>query len=85
MKIFFAMPTIDTLDALGDATTTIWTKILTTNHAKDIPNKCPRYTTDMPKISKICAQIRPKKCPNLAKIMANISPRYALDTLDAKI
>ena len=52
------MPKIDTLDALGDAITTI----LTTN-LPDMPKICYRYDQDVPKISKICAQICPKKCP----------------------
>ena len=42
------MPKIDTLDALGDAITKILATILTTDHAKDMPNKCPRYAIDMP-------------------------------------
>ena len=51
------MPKIDTLDALGDAITTI----LTTN-LQNIRKICQIYAQDMPNISKICAQISPKKC-----------------------
>ena len=37
LRNFEKMPTIDTLDALGDAMTTILTTILTTNLAQDMP------------------------------------------------
>ena len=38
LRNFEKMPTIDTLDALGDA----MTSILTTNLAQDMPKICPR-------------------------------------------
>ena len=67
------MPKNDTLDALGDAITTILTINL-----PDMPKICHRYTQDMPKISKICAQM-PMICLNCAKDMLNMYRQYAQD------
>ena len=57
---FEKMPTIDTLDALGDVMTTILTTILTTNLAQE-----------MPQIIDICPFV-----PKFAKDMQKICQRY---------
>ena len=63
---FKDMLKIDTLDALGDAITTIFTMILTTNHlpnkCQDIQQICPKYPKFVPKLDQRNAHNMPKLC-----------------------
>ena len=71
------MPKIDTLDALGNAMTIIFIKILTTNHATDMSNKCPINAQLMPQICPRYPYCVPKLVRRNAHYMPKLCQRFA--------
>ena len=72
------MPKIDTLDALGDAMTTILIINLTAN-LQNMPKTFPRYPKFVPKLVRRNAHAMPH-----AQIVPKICPRYAEDIVKSQ-